>query len=591
MEKKRKINRQIAWSFASLLLFGAGLIFLSVYPSKPVKKEYDPEAYLSSSPLCSGKTSLKFEDLPPAQILAKIGNSHWKTSTLSDSAQLYFDQGINALHAFWDVEAFKAFKKGLSFDEENALMHWGLFKSISQTAGELKELKAASMAKALLYAKRAEGYERDFILAQNERSTNGLAAYKTQMEDYLKVYPEQIEAKLFYASSLSTSVRSYSPDGVPTPENIRGQKILAEVLALHPNSSAANHYWIHALENGPTPEKALSAAKRIAQLAPSSGHLTHMPGHIYYRIGDYDAAIASFYYSLSVDSSYMVAFNMDPINNWNYTHNIDYLVASCAENGQYEEGLKWANLLSKISIDRSRSMTGGSGYILFGAFTAIPRFNIRFEEWEKAYLSIDSLIKQIPWNNSRAIKYLEGIRHYAKGMHRLFLGETGKAGESLIRLTSIQENLVKNRPEIAADWYYRYAVKILDVNRQELAALINYKRGEVDSAITQLKKASREEKNIGYWEPPHYTRPVYETLAWVYAQEGEWPLAKEAYQQALKLRPKNGHTQFALAKTMETLGDEPSNTLKQYQYFLDYWQNADDHDGRITYAKNYIKNH
>ncbi len=63
--------------------------------------------------------------------------------------------------------------------------------------------------------------------------------------------------------------------------------ILQSVLKDEPENSAANHYWIHALEAGPHPEQALRSAEILASLAPNSGHMVHMPGHIFYLIGDY----------------------------------------------------------------------------------------------------------------------------------------------------------------------------------------------------------------------------------------------------------------------------------------------------------------
>lgn len=587
-----KVKKQLL-AFTPLIILSliGSVNFLFPFKSGQQVSSQFNQASLSSPPLCNDGQSLKFTDLPEAKLLDGIGDSHWEITTSSDSAQIYFDQGINALHAFWDVEAFKAFKKGLKFDSTCAMMHWGLSKSISQTAGELRDLKKAAMDKAVTYSSKANSYEKDFILAYQELAKNGVKAYRAKMEEYTKLYPNQIDAQLFYASSLSSNVRSHSPEGVPTPENIRGQEILNAILSIRPNSSAANHYIIHALENGPTPEKALTNADRIAALAPSSGHITHMPGHIYYRIGDYNKAIATFYNSLNVDSTYMEALKMDPINNWNYTHNIDYLVASCVESGRYEEGLKWARFLSDLSLDKTRSMTGGSGYILFGAYSAIPRLYMRFEEWDKAYQSLDTLLNKIPWSNSKAITYFEGMQFYAQGMHEIQLNRKGKAVEHLNRLKDIQESLEKNRPEIAADWYYRYAVKILAVNAQELEALILYKKGKVDQAIDQLKIAAIEERNIGYWEPPHYTRPVYESLAWIYTKEGNLREATAAYQQALKLRPRNGNSQFALTKAIESLGNDPEKTKAAYQSFLDFWQYADDFKGRISYAKAYIKEH
>ncbi len=54
--------------------------------------------------------------------------------------------------------------------------------------------------------------------------------------------------------------------------------------------ACADHYYIHALEASPHPERALPSARRLETLVPAAGHLVHMPSHIYIRTGNYDAA-------------------------------------------------------------------------------------------------------------------------------------------------------------------------------------------------------------------------------------------------------------------------------------------------------------
>ena len=81
--------------------------------------------------------------------------------------------------------------------------------------------------------------------------------------------------------------------------------ILQSVLKDEPNNSAANHYWIHALEASPHPEEALHSAEILGSLAPNSGHMVHMPGHIFFRVGDYARAEKAFTASMEVDKRYM----------------------------------------------------------------------------------------------------------------------------------------------------------------------------------------------------------------------------------------------------------------------------------------------
>ena len=60
-------------------------------------------------------------DIPP---MPGAGNYHWKISTTDDSAQFYFDQGINMYYGFHIIEALASFKKAARLDPQNAMVWW-----------------------------------------------------------------------------------------------------------------------------------------------------------------------------------------------------------------------------------------------------------------------------------------------------------------------------------------------------------------------------------------------------------------------------------------------------------------------------------
>ena len=91
----------------------------------------------------------------------------------------------------------------------------------------------------------------------------------------------------------------------PAPSKIVA--ILEGVLAKDPNHPGANHYYIHAVEASPNPERALPSAQRLAGLAPAAGHLVHMPAHIYMRVGRYDDAAEANRRAIAADERYIDA--------------------------------------------------------------------------------------------------------------------------------------------------------------------------------------------------------------------------------------------------------------------------------------------
>src|SRR5690606_5045870 len=79
---------------------------------------------------------------------------------------------------------------------------------------------------------------------------------------------------------------------------------LEDVLARNPDHPGANHFYIHAVE-AVQPERAVGAAERLAQLMPGAGHIVHMPGHIYIRVGRYEDAIRANEHAVHADETWI----------------------------------------------------------------------------------------------------------------------------------------------------------------------------------------------------------------------------------------------------------------------------------------------
>jgi hypothetical protein len=105
----------------------------------------------------------------------------------------------------------------------------------------------------------------------------------------------------------------WTPDGKPAEGTEEIVSVLESVLKRDPNHLGANHYYIHAVEASKSPEKALAAANRLQKLAPSAGHLTHMPAHIYARVGDHAASANSNRLAADADKRYLAATGVEGV--------------------------------------------------------------------------------------------------------------------------------------------------------------------------------------------------------------------------------------------------------------------------------------
>lgn len=351
-----------------------------------------------------------------------------------------------------------------------------------------------------------------------------------------------------------------------------GRSILQNLLKTHPEHAAVHHYWIHAAENGPHPEEALDSAEKLVKLAPNSGHMLHMPGHIYYRIGMYEKARAAFLTSFEFDLKYMRENKIHPINNWNYTHNLDYLVANCAEEGRYKEAAMYAQMLLDIPSDEARARSTGLGYLLYGGDTAMTRLQMRFGKWDAAAADVENQFKKD--DPSLSGKYASGLLSYLKGMSAVERGDAAGAGQRLEELLNTSDVMAGLRGQVGSDWYFGYASKILAVHILDLRGSLLSLKGENAEAEKVLLGAVDRERDLGYWEPPHYTRPVLESLAAAYIRSGKLDDALDAFQKILVTRPNSGFAYLGMVRVFEKKGDIAKVAAARKQLAA-AWKNAD----------------
>lgn len=527
--------------------------------------------------------------LPAPALMKNIGSSEIKITTKSESAQKYFNQGLNLLHAFSDVEAYRAFREAARLDETCAMAYWGIYNSLGQNSQEMSDERAKALKKAIELMPQASDHEQYYIRAISllAEQGKGRPAWISEMEALIDKYPQDVEAKLLLANSLSSPASSYLPDGRPREGKLYGQAILKNLLVTHPNHIAVHHYWIHAVENGPRPEEALPSCEKLERLAPNSGHLLHMPGHIYYRLGKYEKARKTFLTSLDFDLKYMKEQKIHPINNWNYTHNLDYLVANSAEEGRYKEAAQYAKMLAAVPSDDARLKSTGLGYLLYGGYTALTRLQMRFGLWNEAIKDVQAALQNNP-PQTLSEKYQAGILSYLKGMSAVEKGNAEEAEKSAQELQKIITELSTQKVQQASDWYFGYASRVLAVHLLDLRGSVLSVEGKHVQAFNLLNEAIEKEKNLGYWEPPHYTRPVLESLGEAYTRAGEYKEAESAFERILKVRPNSGFALLGIARA-NAKADDKTKAAHFHKEFLKVWQNADKELPQIQEAEKWLK--
>ncbi len=245
----------------------------------------------------------------PAVLMEGLGTLHHPVSTKNAEAQKFFDQGLRLIYAFNHDEALRSFKKAAELDPGLAMAYWGMALAVGPNynvdamEAQLKDAHTA-ISKAMALGKAAPRHEQDYIAALAKRyaadpktaDKKKLAqAYKEAMGDLAKRYPDDLDAATLYAES-AMNLRPWdlwTLDGKPADGTVEILATLEGVLRRNPKHMGACHYYIHAIEASPYPERALGPAERLGELAPAAGHLVHMPSHIYIRLGDFAAAVCA----------------------------------------------------------------------------------------------------------------------------------------------------------------------------------------------------------------------------------------------------------------------------------------------------------
>lgn len=506
----------------------------------------------------------KMASMPPPRKLDGIGTSHLQITTKSPEAQAWFDQGLNLLHCFWDFEAYRAFKEAARLDPDAAMAWWGVVQSIDSYKAMEDESKAAAMKAQALLPKTSD-HEQFYIRAQQESlKKDAHDAYVREMENLIDKYPSDLDAKLFLALGIPYG---YEADGRPMKNALYTQMLIRDVLHAHPDSAAAHHYMIHALESSLHAEDAVPNADALTRLAEGSGHMIHMPGHIYFRAGQYDRARDSFLASKKFEEEYMQREKVSTVDDWNYPHNLSYLMASDAESGRYNEALELARILDGLPANPFLGK-GAPGHVITVGGAAV-RLRIRFGDYQGA---IDHPIK-LGFDESlagvSAVAFRDGMLAYAQGMQGVTTKDFDAAERYSDALDAISWRLNAEKLDDA-----KRVLQILETSSLDLRGNLRSAQGRFDEAIEIMKKAVEKEAVVGYNEPPQNARPELEALGYVYIRAGKYEDARAAFRRELKLRPNSGHDLYGIAQSYGAEG-KSDEAVRAYAEFLQAWKSAD----------------
>ena len=512
--------------------------------------------------------------LEPPMIIEKLGDYRRAINTNSEVARKWFDQGLALMFGFNFDGAIASFRQATVHDPNCAMAWWGIAYSsgpnqnnpeieapkdewsysAAQRAFELRENeKGANRSLIEAIVKRYNYPLPDDLTSQNQQ-------YLDAMKNAHREFPLDPDITTWTAEAMMVMQpwEYWSPEGTPLDRTSEFRGLLESVMKMHPYHPAANHLYIHAMESSPWPEIAEPAADRLIDLIPGSGHLVHMPSHIWIQTGRYDDAADCNRRAAALDDAWL---ETDP-NAGEYrfymAHNRHFLAWSAMLQGRKREAVSSARA---IENEIPAPLLEKLGFISDGVMASKWHVLVRFGLWEE--------IISEPAPPEWAV-VSKSLQHYARGIAFANSSRIEQAREEL----SLFDKAVKNIPN--EDWMLggQSASEVMPLARLVLIGEIEFKAGNQNAGLSSLKKAVQLEEELIYAEPSAWMMPARHAYGALLIVNGQYKEAEQVYLKDLEIFPANGWALLGLRDALrgQKRFEEAKITDKAFKHS---WKSAD----------------
>ena len=536
------------------------------------RKKLLEELYRGACGLSAVPVDVLTGDGPIAPLLDGMGDFEFPITTNSAEAQRFFNQGVVLAYGFNHGEAARSFRQATVLDPECAMAWWGYAMVLGPNINAGMDAAAVPVAyKAIGEAQRLSAgvttRERDYISALAERyaedpgdDRTGLdRAYAEAMKNLAGKYPDDLDAQtLWVESQMDLAPWDYwSADGRARDWTPAMLATLESVMDRNPDHAGACHLYIHMSEFA-DPWRAEAAADRLSTLAPGAGHLVHMPGHIYIRIGRYGDAAEVNRRASAVDEAYITQCRKQGIYPLAYyPHNVHFLWASATMMGNSGEALASARKLADGIDDDLRGP--------LQQFLTVPLVaDVRFGQWD-SILALEG--------PHGGLMYTNGIWRYARAMA---YARTGRADEAVMELDELRSIMDSTDLEEETVFVVGGPRRILEIASEIVAGEIAAASGDHDSAIAHLSRAARLEDGLAYNEPEDWANPARLNLGAVLLEAGRSDEAESVFWRDLEDHPENGWALTGLVAALEAQGEDRVLELEAVRARLaEAWSESD----------------
>lgn len=473
----------------------------------------------------------------PARLMPGLGEVHHPISTKNSQAQKFFDQGLKLVYGFNHDEARRSFQRAADLDPKLAMAWWGVALTLGPNYNlpvdpEREKTAYEAVQRALALQENASEPERAYINALAPRYSNDPkadlhaldVAYKDAMAKLIARYPDDLDAATLYAESMMNlnPWKLWSHDGKPAEGTNEIVATLESVLRRDPNHLGANHYYIHAVEASPNPERALPSAARLEKLAPAAGHLVHMPAHVYARVGDHDASVHCNEVAAAADKKFLTETKQRGVYPlMYYSHNLHFLAyANCMRGNLAGAKDAAARLVANVT-------PGVKEMPMLEGFLPTPMIALlAFERWND--------ILKLPAPDA-SMRITNAVWHSLRGIALANLGKSDEAGKE-------QKLFSDLAAQIPPDTMYddqNTTGAVFKVHSNLLSAAIAQSRHDTTAELESFRQAVAAEDELNYAEPRSWYPPIRPMLGRALLGMNQFAEAEKVFRADLEKNPRH----------------------------------------------------
>ena len=504
-------------------------------------------------------------------------------STDSAQAQAFFDQGLRMAWSFYFPESIASYQEASRHDPDHPMPYFGLAHAAgpnpnSRYAGLPDDPQGAGLEAIRNALERIDNgtererdminalfvlYDKDAIADDRERDQ----AYLNTMRELHHRYPDDADiASMFGEAYMNTRSWDYwEPDGSPKAGTTEARAAFEAAMAVEHDHPGANHLYIHLMEASGEPELAMPSALKLEDTVPISGHMVHMPGHIYLRVGEYEKAIDANVRSQIVDRQFAEIWgdnNFPKIGTYSLSHK------SHAPHAL--DFVRYANMLQgnyAASFEAARRGVEGVGRVAESVRGGEKRVA---HSWlvDKVFGKWDRILEGEQGHSGTP--YLDGMWSYVLGSAYVTDGQLHMADAELANIQAqavadgVDDTGVGPTP----------ASHILKLAVHALQGEIAEARGNLDAAIAHFQAAVEMQDANNYTEPPDWSQSMRLYLGAALLDAGRLEEAEAVYRKDLEWNQQNGWSTFGLAQALEAQGMVEDAIIVKRQ-FDSLWRNAD----------------